>query len=123
MSEKLLIEIEIVRNHPAAKDVVEIYSPLLGRHWVYINELIAAQVAQPNTGFQPTGAASTKFFHTRSLAASVGVFDTRPPAGTLGKAAQQEATSDGAKCAACGSLNLVPAIHCQDCGYSLPPRA
>ena len=41
----------------------------------------------------------------------------------LEEAAQQEATSDGAKCAACGSLNLVPAVHCQDCGYSLPPRA
>ena len=39
------------------------------------------------------------------------------------EAAQQEAASDGAKCAACGSLKLVPAVHCQDCGYSLPPRA
>ncbi len=43
MPEKLTIQIEVIRTHPAAKDVVEIYSPLIGKHWVYVDELIAAQ--------------------------------------------------------------------------------
>ena len=32
------IEVEVIRNHPNTPGVIEISSPLIGRHWVYANE-------------------------------------------------------------------------------------
>ena len=42
MSDEYIIAIRVLREHPSAKGVVEVYSTLLGTHWVYLKELIDA---------------------------------------------------------------------------------